>query len=235
MSGVRVAAHQPNLFPWLGFFDKMRAADVFVLLDTVPFNRRGYQHRVRIGTPSEVRWLTLPVLKKGRYGEPTDEVRIDDSRPWRHDHLETLRHAYGKAPAFADRIAVIEELYGAGPYERLVDFTVPGIDLLRAQLGVVTEVRRESELVAPGLASSELLATLVVAAGGDTYVSGPTGRSYMDEDVFATHGVSVEYRTFAPFDYEQRSDGFEPGLSALDLVFNVSDAMAVWRASWSDA
>jgi hypothetical protein len=85
VSGVRVAAHQPNLFPWLGFFDKMRDSDVFVLLDAVPFNRRGYQHRVRIGTPSGVQWLTLPVLKKGRYGEPTDQVRIDDSRPWRHD------------------------------------------------------------------------------------------------------------------------------------------------------
>lgn len=235
MSRIRVATHQPNLFPWLGFFDKMRAVDVFVLLDAVPFNRRGYQHRVRIGTPSGVRWLTLPVLKKGRYGEPTNEVQIDDTRPWRHDHLETLRHAYGKAPAFPDRIAAIEELYGGGPFERLVDFTIPGIELLRAQLGVVTDVRRASELVGPGLASSELLASLVVAAGGDTYVSGPTGRSYMEEDVFASHGVDVEYRTFVPFDYEQRSGGFDPGLSTLDLMFNVPDALDVWRTSRSDA
>jgi hypothetical protein len=231
VSGLRVAAHQPNLFPWLGFFDKMRASDVFVLLDAVPFNRRGYQHRVRIGTPSGVRWLTLPVLKKGRYGEPTDEVRIDDSRPWRHDHLETLRHAYGKAPAFADRIASIEGLYEAASYQRLIDFTLPGIDLLRSHLGLDTEMRRASELVAPGLSSSELLAAAVVAAGGDTYVSGPTGRSYMDEDVFASRGVRVEYRTFVPFAYEQRCDGFEPGLSALDLVFNVPDARGAWNAS----
>lgn len=231
MSGVRVAAHQPNLFPWLGFFDKMRAVDVFVLMDAVPFNRRGYQHRVRIGTAAGVRWLTLPVLKKGRYGEPTDEVRIDDSRPWRHDHLATLRHAYGKAPAFARCIGPVEDLYGGGPFDRLVDLTIPGIELLRRELGIETRVRLGSELVEPGLASSDLLAALTAAAGGDTYVSGPTGRDYMDESVFAARGIAVEYRSFVPFPYEQRTPAFEPGLSALDFLFNVPDAASAWRSA----
>ena len=32
-----VAIHQPNFFPWLGFFDKIRRADVFVFLDDVSY------------------------------------------------------------------------------------------------------------------------------------------------------------------------------------------------------
>jgi len=34
-----VAVHQPNYAPWLGFFAKVAAADVFVLLDDAPRDR----------------------------------------------------------------------------------------------------------------------------------------------------------------------------------------------------
>ena len=41
-----VTIHQPNFAPWTGYFDKMTKADVFVLLDTVPFTKGGFQNRV---------------------------------------------------------------------------------------------------------------------------------------------------------------------------------------------
>ena len=34
-----LAAHQPQYLPWLGFFDKIAQADVFVLLDNVQFKK----------------------------------------------------------------------------------------------------------------------------------------------------------------------------------------------------
>jgi WbqC-like protein family len=227
----RVAIHQPNLFPWLGFFAKMQLADVFVLLDVVPFNRRGYQHRVRIDTPSGARWLTLPVLKKGRYGEVTNQVEIDSTRPWRHDQFETLRHNYARAPVFAELVPHLRELYER-PHERLVGFTVPGIEWIRSELRIDTELVLASELLDPGLAGSELLAELVLACGGDTYVSGPSGHAYMDDAVFSSRGVALEFTQFAPFEYEQGHPKFIGGLSALDFLFNVQDAASFWRSQW---
>ena len=46
-----VSIHQPNLWPWLGFFDKMAASDLFILLDTVPFTKGGFQNRVQLKGP----------------------------------------------------------------------------------------------------------------------------------------------------------------------------------------
>ena len=37
---MNVAIHQPNFVPWLGYFDRMIRADMFVLLDHVQFERR---------------------------------------------------------------------------------------------------------------------------------------------------------------------------------------------------
>ena len=49
-SPMIVTVHQPEHLPWLGFFDKMRQADVFVLLDTTQFAKDDFQNRNRIKT-----------------------------------------------------------------------------------------------------------------------------------------------------------------------------------------
>jgi hypothetical protein len=49
------------------------------------------------------------------------------------------------------------------------------------------------------------------------------GEKYMDESKFRENDIRLEYFKFEPFEYEQRWDGFEPYLSAIDLLFNVDD------------
>ena len=53
-STVTVAIHQPNYFPYLGFFHKLVRCDVFVILDNVQFNRGGFVNRNRIKTAGGV-------------------------------------------------------------------------------------------------------------------------------------------------------------------------------------
>src|SRR5207237_5691820 len=77
-----VSAHQPNFMPWLGFFDKMRKADLFVLVDHVQFERQNYQNRTRIKTGEGPRWLTVPVNQRSR-NELILEKTIDNSRDGR--------------------------------------------------------------------------------------------------------------------------------------------------------
>ncbi|NMQ05969.1 hypothetical protein E4Q08_12220 [Candidatus Accumulibacter phosphatis] len=37
---VIISAHQPAYLPWLGYFDKIARADVYVFLDTVQFEKK---------------------------------------------------------------------------------------------------------------------------------------------------------------------------------------------------
>ena len=109
---LTAAVHQPNYVPWLGYFHKLAAADVFVYLDAVQFPRgQSFAARNRIKTPNGVAWLTVPVsVPKGREGKATyREVELVEPR-WRDKHVKTVEQSYGRAPYFDD----VFELYRTG-------------------------------------------------------------------------------------------------------------------------
>ena len=52
-----LAAHQPNLIPWLPFFRKIALSDKFVILRYVQFEKNGFQNRFN----HKDKWMTMPV------------------------------------------------------------------------------------------------------------------------------------------------------------------------------
>lgn len=215
-----VAIHQPNLFPWLGFFDKMANSDLFILLDHVPFTKRGYQNRVAIKTPNGQQWLTVPVDTKGRFAQLTSSVTISKTSQWKNDHLKMMALNYGKAANYGAVFPIVKELYHDRDYDLLTDFTIPGLELMKNLLDIKTPLVKASDMNIKG-ASSELLSDLVQAAGGTVYLSGPSGRNYLDVGIFSRKGIEVRYHEYVSKPYPQRFGEFTDGLSSLDYLFNV--------------
>src|SRR4029078_5615477 len=89
-----VAIHQPNFFPWLGYFDKIRQSDIFIFLDAVDYRPPGegrmgsWVNRVRLAIDGEARWVTCPVRRLAM-GTPILAAQIDDNQPWRGKILHT--------------------------------------------------------------------------------------------------------------------------------------------------
>ena len=52
---MKIAIHQPNYIPWVGFFSKMKQVDKFVLLDTVKHSKSSVTHRNKIKTANDKR------------------------------------------------------------------------------------------------------------------------------------------------------------------------------------
>ena len=82
-----VAIHQPNYFPWLGYFAKLASCDCFVLLDNVQFPRLSYCNRVQVRDVSVARWLSVPVNRSATLFQPIRlaEIQNNTSRPWAMD------------------------------------------------------------------------------------------------------------------------------------------------------
>lgn len=59
--------HQPHFLPWPGYLARCLAADVFVALDEVKFNRNHFQQRTKFaGRDGRLHWLTLPIASSTR-------------------------------------------------------------------------------------------------------------------------------------------------------------------------
>ena len=214
-----VSAHQPNFAPWLGFFDKALHSDVLVLLDTVQFIKRGYQNRARIKAAGGPQWLTVPVISKGRYDQATRDVEIDATAKWRAVHLRTLRTVLARAPHRDELLDVVEPVYARDDLHRLADLNVALVRAVADRLGIATRLVLASELELDG-SSTRLMVGLTRAVGGDVYLSGPTGRQYLEPELFDEAGLELRYHGFSPFEYPQQHGAFEPGLSCLDYVAN---------------
>lgn len=217
MTSRVVSIHQPECFPWLGFVDKAASCDAFVLLDDAQYSKNYFNNRNKVRTAQGWSWLTVPVETAGRSGQTFAESRLKEDG-WRRKHLATWTQCYGPAP-FGDRyLPWLSELYAA-PHATLAAFNVAFIRRLLAEFGVKAEVRLSSELGCPGTATDKLLA-ICRALGADEYLSGVSGRDYLEEGKFAAAGVKVRYQEFHHPVYTQRFEPFLPAMTSLDLLFN---------------
>jgi len=217
-----VAIHQPQFFPWIGYFYKIAACDLFIYLDDVQFKKNEFQNRNKIKTAQGPRWLTVPV--RYRFGQEIRQVKTDNRRNWRHAHLQTLRTNYAPAPGFGAYFPRLEALY-AREWDNIAEFNIAAVDLAMEFLGLEVERRRSSELPSTG-ASTERLVSLCAAVGADTYLSGAGARDYLEEPLFAQAGIALRYQEFEHPEYPQLFGDFEPFLSCLDWVLNVGEAAA---------
>jgi len=215
------AIHQPNFFPWLGFFDKIRRADIFVLLDDVLLAKSGsgmgsWSNRVRIDIQGEAHWFGCP-LRREAGGQPLRAVRIDERQPWRKKLQRTLEMHYRRAPYFDETMALIAPLLDF-PAENLVQYNINAIQALAPRLGFRARFVRQSALGIAGK-GNELLIDLVKAVGASVYLSGDGADGYQRPELFAAQSIELVLQNFEARPYR---DGYMPGLSVIDYLMHVA-------------
>lgn len=214
-----IAIHQPNYLPWLGYFHKIARADRFIFLDQTQFAKGSYTNRVQISRDGTERWLTQPI--KHHFGQTIAAVAFADPA-WPGKHLDALRGAYARAPAFAEIWPGLSEIYAAIPTTDLAAANAYIIEALARRLGITTAFVAESALAVGDRAADDRLIALVDACSSSAaYLSGEGGRTYQDPAKFAAAGIALVYADFAHPVYDQGRTSFLPGLSIVDALFHL--------------
>jgi hypothetical protein len=214
-----VAIHQPNFFPWLGYFEKIARADVFVALDSVQFSKTGgtWCNRVRVLVNHRPAWLTMPVDRAFHGVRTIREMRIAGTK-WRDKLLRTVELAYRRAPYFGEIFVVLEGILEMGA-ETVGEFNFEGLRRLTGKLQLGPEKIIESSSLRATGEATDLLISIVKHVGGTAYLCGGGAGDYQEDEKFAAAGVELVYQSFEHPAYTQRGEaGFTPGLSVIDAL-----------------
>jgi hypothetical protein len=217
---VTVSINQPAYLPWLGYFERIAASDVHIVLDHVQFEKNSFVNRNKVRTREGWTWLTVPVLTKGRFGHlAINQLDLVAGHPWAKKHWSTLRMNYARAPFFPSYAPAYDALY-AHPWSGFLPMAEAFLRQHLADLGIRTQILFSSTLGISGT-KSDLVLNLCRAVGADRYLSGPLGRSYLTEADFEDAGIQLVYQDFKHPSYTQCQPGaFEPAMGVIDLISN---------------
>lgn len=218
-----VGIHQPNLFPYLGYWNKMAQCDAFVFLDDAQLPRgKSYCSRVKIKLNDKEHWLTIPIIGKGELKKIYD-VEIDYTKNWRRKHLGMIKSAYSKAKYYNYYVdmGILEEYTASYPLLNLFNlFSIRRI--MRDILKLKTAIWTSFEMGDSNLKGLDRIINILKELKADTYISG-TGegsKRYIDPEVFKKNNIKLIWQEFEHPIYPQLGTKFIPGLSIIDLLFN---------------
>lgn len=225
------------LLPWLGMFEQIDLADVFVFHDDIQLphshgKQKSFQTRVQIKTQGGSEWLSLPVDRKnGSADVMINEARFPD-QGWRKLHLKAIRNAYRSAPHFEEIFErFVKPLYDFET-DYVGEFCIESMVRLFPPLGIKAQPLRTSQLGLPrDLVASPRVLEHCRRFNADRYITGLGALEYIDYDLFEQNEVKIFFIEYAKKPYPQIHGEFNPHVSVLDLLFNVGTDVREYFAS----
>jgi len=221
---MKVAIMQPYFFPYIGYFQLIAAADMFIVYDNIKYTKKGWISRNRMLQNGRDVMFSLPLRSDSDYLDVCERVLSEEFN--RDKLLNQFKGAYRRAPYFALTFPLLEQIVR---YEdtNLFRFLHHSIIKICEHLGIATEIRISSDIaIDHDLKSQDKVIALCKAVGATTYVNTIGGVELYSKETFLEKGIDLKFIRSLPFEYPQLGNEFVPWLSIIDvMMFNSLDAI----------
>lgn len=218
-----IAGMQPYLFPYIGYFQLINLVDCFVIADNLQFINQGWINRNRVLVHGREHLITFPIIKDSAYLSINERYFVDDSKEkYKGKILNTLNHAYRKAPKFDTCYALIEEILNF-ENKNVAKFIINSLELICTYLDIKTKLVVESEFTIPSeLGPQDRIIYLCRKLGADRCINAIGGIELYSVKEFQENGLTLEFiKTKTSLNYKQFNYKFVPNLSIIDvMMFN---------------
>jgi hypothetical protein len=203
-----IAFQPPAYFPPLAYTALLAQVDHFILADTFRFRRKTFQNRSKLRNAQGQHGITIPLFGKPE-GAPIHQVEIETGGRWREKHWRSFLYDYRSTMYFEFYEDTFRPFF-ENEWDALADWTCASVRLQAELFGLDTTLTRATAL--PG---DPATVEAICAAVGARRVLTPSPAA-----VAPGSGVEVLSFEYKHPTYRQNFEGFEPGMTAMDLLFN---------------
>jgi hypothetical protein len=219
---MRLAIMQPYFLPYIGYFQLISAADVFVIYDNIKYTKKGWINRNRILCNGMDANFTLPLRSDSDQCHIRQRFLAES-----FSHTKLLRQfvgAYNHAPYFGQIYPLLEEICQYGD-RNLFNFLNHGLRKIALYLGAAPHFVTSSEIeIDHSLRGQDKVLAICRVLGAKTYINSIGGQGLYDRGSFCDQGVNLCFLQPKPLVYQQFGGDFVPWLSIIDvLMFNPLD------------
>ena len=187
---MKIAIMQPYFFPYLGYFQLIASADLFVIYDCVQFSRRGWVHRNRLtSSEGKMSWLTLP-LRKAPVCTIINRLEFRDGA----DLL--IKDKLKKFPLIYNYIK--EQKVKIGIYTRgnvnLVEYLESTINEVSEYFSINTNFIRSSSLnISHEYTGENRIIQIAKCLNASTYLNSPGGIGLYNYKTFKDNNIELKF------------------------------------------
>ena len=167
---MKIAIHQPEHFPYMGFFEKMKSADLFVILDDVQYKKNNWQNRNKFLNKNGVEEFFSVQVEKEATKKLIKDVNVVDG-VWRKKVIKKLQQNLDIDVSY---------IYS---HDKLIDINMNSIMWVREKLNINKPIIHSSDLYI-NTKSTQRLVDICNEVGATEYISGEGGKDYLDKSLF---------------------------------------------------
>ena len=143
---MKVAIMQPYFFPYIGYFQLIDSADIFVFYDDVNYIKRGWINRNRLLVNGKEKFFTIELSKQSQNKLINETEILADTKSF-DELLKMIRLNYNRAPNFKATYSLIEYILRR-PYKSISELAISSVTSISDYLSIDTEFKISSKSLA---------------------------------------------------------------------------------------
>lgn len=229
---MKIGIMQPYFFPYIGYFQLIKAVDKWIIFDIAQYMRHQWVNRNRILHPASGSQYILVPKRKHQRETLIKDIVTDKTQDWKNKIIAQLAHYKKKAPFFGETINFVKECFfseradveSLSKLNAFILEKICGVLDIEFTYEVCSEMDLKlGEIKHPGdwaLKISEQL-------GATEYINPPGGRDIFSPDKFKEKGIKLRFLNPGSINYNQKGYKFVAGLSIIDvMMWNSGDEIS---------
>lgn len=217
---MKLAIMQPYFFPYIGYFQLIKAVDRFIIFDDVQYIERGWIHRNRILLNGEPTYINLPIKKAPRDTLINQrELAAHEMARYKDKTLAQLRMTYKKMPYF-EQVTHLVDAVLSYPETNIALFLANSLRMVCDYLAIDTPMTSSSSIALPdnSVRAQERIISLCKVLQADQYINSIGGQALYRGADFVQENIKLQFIKCNDIVYQQPAPIFVPHLSIIDVM-----------------